>query len=636
MKITIPKYTVPREERKCKCSNMELITTIQLLIDKNKLNVVYCFTLDKLRVFIMKTLKKFLFMVLVVFTPAMALAENTKEKMMNDLDIIKSTFEVKYAPKEWKKIFNNWELEEQINLAKVKIAETDNITVKDFQRILHQFFSSTKDYHVGVQFYSTEMAMLPFRVHSTHGKYYVAWVDRFVSTPINKGDEIVSFDGRPIHEVVTELKIEEFGYPETPTDQGLAEAFLTERIGFAGHIVPQGPVSFTVKHRGQKKLKTYRMNWFYYPEEITSPMTSESYTCMAKGFSQRLQKKQPLGEHPFFYKNMSTYLYDSFKTVAKKRHLQHVKSGHDVDDEDDGFICSEHGFLPNLGKIIWEAPENYDFRAYMYENNGQRIGYIRISDYNGRKSRAREFAEIISVFEQNADALVVDQLNNPGGNLFFMYALASMLSDQPLIVPKQRMTITQEDVYFAFENIEELEEIQSDQDAVKVLGTSFAGYPVDYDLAKSMLNYSRFIIDEWNDGRSFTQAYYFYGIDYLKPHIKGHFSKPILFLVNSLDFSCADFMPAILQDNKRATIMGMRTAGAGGYVLDHSFPNLFGVAGFSFTGSIAERLDNNPIENLGVIPDITYEMTEKDLQENYEDFVKAINKEVKLRKRILG
>ena len=64
-------------------------------------------------------------------------------------------------------------------------------------------------------------------------------------------------------------------------------------------------------------------------------------------------------------------------------------------------------------------------------------------------------------------------------------------------------------------------------------------------------------------------------------------------------------------------------------MLPVSFPNRFGVSGFRYTGSIAERPDGNPIENLGVTPDVLYKPTEEDLQNGYQGFAAAIHSTLK-------
>ena len=141
-------------------------------------------------------------------------------------------------------------------------------------------------------------------------------------------------------------------------------------------------------------------------------------------------------------------------------------------------------------------------------------------------------------------------------------------------------------------------------------------------MSRFFLDFCNFIVDEWNAGHQLTDPYFLYNINHINPHPSARYTKPILVLINSLDISCGDFFPAILQDNKRAPLFGTRTAGAGGYVRPASYPNRFGVDLFRYTGSIAERVDKNPIENLGVTPDIFYSLSEEDLQGNYEGMPK--------------
>ena len=142
---------------------------------------------------------------------------------------------------------------------------------------------------------------------------------------------------------------------------------------------------------------------------------------------------------------------------------------------------------------------------------------------------------------------------------------------------------------------------------------------------QGVLQYARFILSELKAGRRLTRPVHLFGMDKIAPHPQARYTKPILVLVNETDFSAGDFFPAILQDNGRAKIFGVRTAGAGGGVKSVEFPNQVGIAGLSYTWTIAERPNGQPIENLGVTPDIAYQITADDLRTDFSGYKAAVN-----------
>lgn len=576
--------------------------------------------------------KLFFIFISILFPFCAFSADNTqllKTKMISDLEIIKNAFAVKYAPAEWKKIYADWDLDEEIEIAKAKILSTTPITVKDYQKILVSFLKSTRDYHVEISFHATAMAFLPFRIHGADGRYFIAWVDyENTALPIAKGDEIILFDGKPIANVIAELKKNEFGNPDSRTDQAKAEMLLTERLASLGQDVPQGNISITVKHLGSKKSSKYTLAWSSYPEEIKNDKVYPARK-LAQVTPMDLQAPETkLSSHPMFKRQMKVPCYTSLRAAALKHYRKEVVAG--IDEDGPMPLGSKVSFVPPLGQIIWQSSEQANFHAYLYTtSSGKTIGYIRIADFSGGVGgtvpASREFVELISKFEKESDALVIDQVNNPGGDVLHMYALASTLAIEPLALPKHRVTITQQDVLRAITlQGQAAKKTKSPVD----LEDTISGYPITPELNASSQNYLQFIINEWNEGRTLTAPAHIFGIESLKPNEKGHYTKPILVLVNEMSLSCGDFFPAILQDNNRATIFGSRTAGAGGYVFVDSHPNLFGIEEYVITASIAERKDLNPIENLGVIPDILYTPTVEDLQNGFEGYRQAVQKAV--------
>ncbi|MBI4042717.1 MAG: protease-like activity factor CPAF [Deltaproteobacteria bacterium] len=536
-----------------------------------------------------------------------------KAKMLKDLDALKTLFETDYAPAEWKKSFFGWSLQTAINDAKDRVKSCDSMTIKGYHQILRDLFNSMKDYHVGIRFHSTEKSVLPFQIKGADGRYFFVYLDRdFLpekSFPFKEGDELIQFGEISTGDAVREFR-KMLGNNASKTDEALAEILLTRRSGKAARTVQKGPIMLTIRRKGTDKLVRHQLIWDYAPEKINYDVD----------FVQPDKEARIRGEHRanFFDKKMMTPYWTDFNGVdlGENPHL----------------LGSKVGFIPALGEKVWQSSAENSFDAYIYQTEGgKKIGYLRIPHYDTSDGSAfikiAYFQELIARFSDETDALVIDQMNNPGGSVFYLYAVASMLTDQALLTPRHRMTITQADVFEAYETLPNLEKIKNDEEAVREMGDSLSGYPVTYQMIRYFIEYCRFIIAEWNAGRTLTHSYYLMGVDAINP-APVHYAKPILLLVNSLDFSGGDFFPAILQDNKRVTVLGTRTAGAGGYVLERKYPNQFGIDFFTVTGSIAERASQLPIENLGVAPDIEYEVTAEDLQNNYADYVATINRAV--------
>ena len=538
-----------------------------------------------------------------------ALHGASAERMKSDLDSIVNTIKNQYSMTEWKQEYLDWSLEDEVANAKERIDSFEHITQKDFQIILKDFFASFRDYHVRVLFYSTECASLPFHVKQSQGRYFITYVnyDKIPYNTLAVGDEIFAFDGVPIQEVVEQLMPSTIRESYNPTDLSMATLALTYRTGERGFVVPKGLATIAFTSPYDEKIKEVELIWDYTPEMVTNWFHNAEEAEVKKS-------------------KLNTFL-DSKKMVSGdiKADLDRLEK----EKESKDLLASRQTFLPRLGEVWWETDPDDLFDAYIYENEeGDRIGYLRIPSYLGSDQHFIELAKIIFKFQEKTDALVIDQINNPGGNIFYCYAIASLLTDRLLTTPQHHQAITQQDVSQAIINIVELENIENNFDAQQVMGMMSTGLQVDYQFSKKILNWSHFIMNEWSQGKTFTSPYSLFGVDKIAPSPCVNYNKPILILINELDISCGDFFPAIMQDNERATLLGTKTSGAGGYVLTTEFPNISGIESYNYTASKGVRPDGDLLENLGVSPDIEYEISPEDLQFGFGSYAELINQVV--------
>jgi hypothetical protein len=552
-----------------------------------------------------------------------------KNKMLMYVDTIHTIFDSKYAPTDWKKEYCNWDIGTRIKKLKEHINKNDSTTLKNFHILLTELFNSAKDYHTRILFASSESAFLPFAVKGVNGKYFVVSRNKkALPNTWNVGDELVLFDGKPVSNTIDSLyQLNKVSCKEL--DYSKAETMLTLRLGALGNKIPKGPVVVGLIHKGSKEISYYQLVWEYTPELVikdlasTWAMTSENDPLLI-----RFARGEILGGlHVGFGMDETVQL----KNILKKTGFPNVEAAMSPfdDPKNPNVMGAQKSFLPPLGEKIWEKPGTY--HAYLFKDaKGRKIGYIRIPHYMPQfNAEVEEFGKRLNEFQEQADALVIDQLNNYGGMAWNLNGICSMLTDKPMYSPQEHVKLNQEDVLFAIQLLSELSKITDDKGAVDAIGADHIfGLEVNLSLIQMIRHYCQFVIDQWAQGKAFTDATFLIGNDQIMPHSKYRFTKPLLVLINGLDVSCGDFFPAIMQDNKRATLFGTTTSGAGGAVYVFSTPNSLGIYRAAITQTIAERLDGRPIENLGVKPDIEYALTENDILNNYVDYVNAVNEAI--------
>ena len=554
------------------------------------------------------------FFLSVILSQAIRADSTYQKQTLSTIEFIENVFSSSYAPRDWKAKQSGWNIEDEANKARASVLGLgSDLNIKSAQKILRKLVGSTRDYHVGISFHASERATLPIEIRSAEGKFFIVWIDRDKlpekSFPLLVGDEITGFNGKPIVEERNQL-LAEIDQNVFETDQVLAEMYLTRRVASRGIAVPRGPIELEVTRNKDGKVQTliHQLTWEYQEEKIKfNSLAAEPTNIVPSIGTRSLASWQML---PGFWKDL----------VSSKS----------LNQTNPHMLGARQSFVPSLGQIFWQTEKENKFHAYIFKAEGGGIyGYLRIHSYVAGGDEAKEFLSIVKRMEESTDAMVIDQVNNPGGSVFYLYSLVAMLTDKPMLTPKHRMIITQADVADALETLKSLEKVANEEEAKKVLGATIGGYPVSYQLSQFFKGYMQFIVEQWNQGVHLSSPFYL-GIDKIMPHPDGRYTKPILVLINEFDFSGGDFFPAILQDNQRATLLGVRTAGAGGYVNGVEFPNLLGVAGFSFTGSIAERVDLNPIENLGVTPDVKYPLTAEDMKNGFASYKKKIIEQLKL------
>lgn len=276
------------------------------------------------------------------------------------------------------------------------------------------------------------------------------------------------------------------------------------------------------------------------------------------------------------------------------------------------------GFKQRLGLYS----SNFHFSG-VYESDGYRIGYLRVPSFTSSTTAVLELMQEIAFFQQNTDGLVLDVMRNPGGDCY-MLTLASYL-------------IPDSGFYFFGEQLRPylslINSLKNSLDLAKARGA-------DQWIIDLYGAYLAQIQQAYAENRGLTGPIPACSMTFENEPARDPagnllaYTKPLVILVDEFSISAADIFPAMMQDNRRGTIVGMRTSGGGGSV--SAWPLFYSEATVRNTNSLVLRkepvatpdLPAAPyVENIGVRPDIELDyMTRDNLLTRGQPFVEAFTR----------
>ncbi len=412
--------------------------------------------------------------------------------------------------------------------------------------------------------------------------------------PFKKGDRLISLNGFSADEIIRELsEIHSTGVDQVDRRINARNIPWREQALFPD--MPEGSAAVAVQPRASSEIRTVQLEW------IVSGMPLAPYeTPLSSSKSVRLGGGAPRGP------------------LDKLRDLSAFAGSHRAEGIE---WHSKQPLFP-----LWEDFEEVrgaPVLAGTATAGGRRIAYMKIPTFMDSLERRNAMIDFLSdeipTFQSSTDAMIIDLTGNGGGYICYAEAIASFLIDEPIdsirvqIKPKRT---------WAVEFEEALEWTSDENDRAILLDT----------IEK--------IRDGLAKGTPLTEpAPICFGGGTIKPAretglASATYTKPILILVDEFSASAAEMFPALLQDAGRATVFGSRTMGAGGSVGE------IGPIGTSdVTVTITESLVRRSkeitapggtmthyIENVGVIPDVPYEITLDDYLNGYDGYLRALER----------
>lgn len=556
---------------------------------------------------------------------AAAFAQITPDQRAHDFQNLASLFAKRYAPLEWKRQNGFDLLDMKPWLSRVRAAK-DNA---EFYEICFEYVASLDDAHTSFRLNSNFAASLGFSVDVYDDKVLIEQINRAGlperDYPFQVGDEVVSVDGRTAAEWIALFT--KFGKSGNPiTTRRFAADLITFRPESSyPRAVELGESASVVIRRAAGEEQTYNIRWvkqgipFRGPGPIAGVKSTAALSARKSTGSAAPDYMQPLAELqnwtlPSNFSVFSGETVDDDAEVRPRRYILGFGARNP-------FFQLPANFVQRLGRVAGDFQYSGTF-----ESNGVRIGYFRIPNFAPPNSAnaIREIETEVQFLNANTDVLVLDIMRNTGGGCYMVDAMRR-LTNQDFFTFGEEIRPTWERIAGMHLALEQAQRTGAEPwiiDTYKL----FVDRMTEVYRTGGARTTTLPICSAFQSGLAPSFYQVPAGITY---------SKPIVLLTDELSVSAADMFAAMMQDNQRATIVGIRTMGGGGSVsswqsgyLSESFT--------SNTNTLVVRKDNRHtpgypfsgyIENVGIHPDIKLDyMTRENLMTRGSAFVQEVTR----------
>jgi hypothetical protein len=572
-------------------------------------------------------------------TAAFAQEALTRDQRISDLTQLASQYAKNYGPYEWKRDVQGFDLM-RLTPWLQRIAHSDDL---DFQEALIEYVASLNDAHDNIAFPTTFSAQLPLSVDIYDGKVLIDAINRTLlpqaQFPFVIGDEIVSFDGRPVMEVVQSFRKYAISANQRSTDRIAAARLVSRSQQIMPHIVELGDnATLGIKLAATGAIDTFTIRWIKNGIPILSqgplpgpvrgngrmflstdgrdinaglPGAATAATASVFKMSEAGLNDDSLPEYmdpirPLLNVSVSKDYY-SVLNFGSRIPIYTLPAGF----TDLNASCATCLVRPG-------EPLFYFFATFTTAT-GTRVGFIRIPSMSPPSTTIAltQLDRAIALFSTMTDALVVDVMRNPGGLVSFVEAVSQRLIPGPFNTIGFEIRSTGSWL-FSF--------------AAQFLNARANPATPPAILANLEANFNE-VLNAFNENRGRTGPVSLNSTGSLQLQgLATAYTKPIVMLTDEFSASGGDMLPAIFQSSKRGPTFGWRTMGAGGSVVGFSGP-AFTESFFRITVSLMNRLEviTTPdfppapyVENIGVRPNIPLDyMTRNNLMTGGASFVQA-------------